>query len=187
VVAWALILAAGAFLLVGGVADLITDARSQLPSDHSVTFTAVTGTSWQHGVSVAHSATPYMTRTEAGYGAYEVLFAVLFLIIAAIPLRCGERWAWWSCWLIVLAFATFGAIFGAHDRGTWSRRIRPSGRFMSMLPERRSPIFGGGSRRGGRPSGSLSMISHRACNWRRCRTWRTTGQRNTTGADARRG
>src|SRR5262245_27380750 len=36
------------------------------------------------------------------------------------------------------------------------------------------------------PERSLSMISRRAGSWRRCRTRRTMGQRNTTDADARR-
>jgi hypothetical protein len=115
--------AADAFLAIGAVFDLATDARGQLPGDHSAAFRAVTGTSWQHAASIAHPATSYVTRAEAGYAAYELLFAALILTVGAIPLRRGERWAWWCCWLIILAFATFAALFGAGDRGNLGAAI----------------------------------------------------------------
>lgn len=115
--ALAIIMAGGAFLAIGAIFDLATDAAGKLPGDHSTTFTAVTGTSWQQAASVAHPVTPYVTRAEAGYAAFELLFAVMFLLIAAIPLRRGERWAWWCSWLLILAFAAFAALFGAHDSG----------------------------------------------------------------------
>lgn len=67
------------------------------------------------GHAVAHPVTPYVTRAEAGYAAYELLFAVLLVVVAAVPLRRGERWAWWCCWALVLAFAAFATLFGVHN------------------------------------------------------------------------
>jgi uncharacterized membrane protein len=105
----------GAFLAIGAGFDLVTDAAGRLPSDHSATFQAVTGITWREAASVAHPLTPYVARAEAGYAAFELLFGILVLIVAAIPLRRGERWAWWSCWVLLLAFAAFGTLFGVND------------------------------------------------------------------------
>lgn len=113
--ALAIVLAGGAFLVIGAIFDLATDAAGKLPGDHTATFKAVTGTSWQQAASVVHPVIPYVTRAEAGYAAFELLFGALFLVVAAIPLRRGERWAWWSSWLLILAFAAFAALFGAGD------------------------------------------------------------------------
>lgn len=113
--ALAVVLAGGAFLAIGAVFDLATDAAGKQPGDHSATFKAVTGTSWQQASLAVHPVIPYVTRAEAGYAAFELLFGVLFLVVAAIPLRRGERWAWWCSWLLILAFAAFAALFGAHD------------------------------------------------------------------------
>lgn len=96
-------MAAGAFIAIGAIFDLATDAAGKLPGDHSATFTAVTGTSWQQAASVVHPVTPYVTRAEAGYAAFELLFGVLFLVVAAIPLRRGERWTWWCSWAVRFA------------------------------------------------------------------------------------
>jgi hypothetical protein len=113
--AWVLLLVVGAFLALGSVYDLISAARGQLPSDHASTFAALTGTSWQDATSVSQPTTPYVRLMEIDYAVYELLFAALFLIVVAIPLRRGERWAWWSCWLIILPELVFAALFGAHD------------------------------------------------------------------------
>lgn len=114
-VALAIVLLGGAFLAVGAVFDLATDAAGRLPADHGATFKAVTSLTWQQATVLAHPVTPYVTRAEAGYAAYELLFGVLLFVIAAIPLRRGERWAWWCCWLLVLAFAAFATLFGVHN------------------------------------------------------------------------
>lgn len=113
--ALAIVLVAAGFLAIGGVFDLLGDSAGKLPSDHTSTFKAVTGLTWRQAAAVAHPVTPHVTRAEAGYGAYELLFGVLLQAVAAIPLRRGERWAWWCCWLPVLAFATFAGLFGVND------------------------------------------------------------------------
>lgn len=85
--ALAIVLLGGAFLAIGAVFDLATDAAGRLPADHGATFTAVTSLTWQQATALAHPVTPYVTRAEAGYAAYELLFGVLLLVVAAIPLR----------------------------------------------------------------------------------------------------
>jgi hypothetical protein len=107
--AWVLLLCIGAFLALGSIYDLLTAARGQLPSDHVASFTAVTGSSWQDA-----STAPYITRVEADYAIYELLFAAIFLVVAAIPLRRRERWAWWTCWLILVPELAFAIVFGAN-------------------------------------------------------------------------
>lgn len=114
-VALAIIMIGGAFLAIGAVFDLATDAAGKLPADHGATFQAVTGLTWQQATAVAHPVTPYVTRAEAGYAAYELLFGVLLLVVAAIPLRRGERWAWWCSWALVLAFAAFTTLLGVYS------------------------------------------------------------------------
>jgi hypothetical protein len=110
-----LLLATGAFLVLGSISDLISDASSKLPGDHASTFRALTGANWHQIAASAHSTTPYITRLEIGYAVHELLFALLFLAVVAIPLRRGERWAWSACWLIVIADLAYGVLFGAHD------------------------------------------------------------------------
>ncbi len=114
-VALAIILLGGAFLAIGAIFDLATDASGNLPDDHGATFKALTSLTWQQATAVAHPVTTYVTRAEAGYATYELLFGVLLLVVAAIPLRRGERWAWWCCWALVLAFTAFATLFGAHN------------------------------------------------------------------------
>jgi hypothetical protein len=114
-IALATVMAAAAFLAIGAIFDLATDAAGNLPGDHSATFQAVTGTNWQQAASAVHPVTPYATRAEASYAAFELLFGALFLVVAAIPLRRAERWAWWCSWLLILAFAAFAALFGPHN------------------------------------------------------------------------
>jgi hypothetical protein len=89
-VALAILVLGGGFLAIGAIFDLATDAAGNLPADHQSAFKAVTSLTWQQATAVAHPVTPYVTRAEAGYAAYELLFGVLFLIIVAIPLRRGS-------------------------------------------------------------------------------------------------
>jgi hypothetical protein len=85
-----------------------------LPGDHASTFTALTGTTRQEAAATAHPATPYLSLLEIDDAVDELLVAALVLVVAAIPLRRGARWAWWACWLIVLPEAAFAGLFGAH-------------------------------------------------------------------------
>lgn len=154
-VALAIVLLGGAFLAIGAVFDLATDAADKLPADHRATFQAVTSLTWQQAAAAAHPVTPYVTRAEAGYAAYELLFGVLLLVVAAIPLRRGERWAWWCCWLLILAFAAFATLFGAHNSADlWAAivagllfalaliALRPAGRVNEAAATAQPPSAG---------------------------------------------
>lgn len=39
----------------------------------------------------------------------------LFLAIVLIPLRRRERWAWWTCWALMIANLGYTFSFGVHD------------------------------------------------------------------------
>jgi hypothetical protein len=52
---------------------------------------------------------------ERGYAIHELMFAILFLLILAVPFRARQRWAWWTCWTITIANLGYALTFGAHD------------------------------------------------------------------------
>jgi hypothetical protein len=110
-VAWILLLVLGVFYLFAALSDLASDARSGIPSDHLNAFQALAGVSWS-AVQQAASTLPgmmthYITQLEIAYAVHELVFALLFLIIVAIPFRQRARWAWWACWIPMLANLTY--------------------------------------------------------------------------------
>jgi hypothetical protein len=106
-VAWLLLLVLGVLLLLASLFDLLADARVGLPSDHQDAFRALTGITWSSAQQSFLAMTHYITSLEIAYAVHELVFAVLFLIIVAIPFRQGARWAWWACWVPVLANLTY--------------------------------------------------------------------------------
>jgi len=54
---------------------------------------------------------------------HELTFGILFLAIVAIPLRRGERWAWWACWAVMLSALAYTLTFGRHDATTLGRSL----------------------------------------------------------------
>ncbi len=106
-VAWILLLLLGAFFLFASVSDLVADARTGLPSDHLEAFHTLTGVSWTNAKLVSPKLTPYVTLLEVTYAVHEFVFGLLFLIIVAIPFRRRARWAWWACWIPMLANLTY--------------------------------------------------------------------------------
>ncbi len=113
--AWVLLLLIGAFYIFAPVSDLIADARTGLPSDHTGTFADVTGTSWDTAKQSTPGVTKYVTVLEVAYAVHELVFGILFIIILAIPFRRRQRWAWWACWAVMLANITYSLTFGRHD------------------------------------------------------------------------
>jgi hypothetical protein len=121
--AWAGLLLFGAFNVFAAVMDLIAATGSGLPSDHTGTFAKVAGTTWT-AVRVAQPGTAhYVTLLERGYALHELTFAILFLTILAIPFRARQRWAWWSCWVLLIAYAGYTLTFGAHDPAILPRSL----------------------------------------------------------------
>ncbi|MBA2395612.1 MAG: hypothetical protein H0V70_23025 [Ktedonobacteraceae bacterium] len=102
-VAWILLLLLGALFLFASISDLLADARSGLPSDHLEAFHAIAGVTWASAQHTAPTITHYVTSLEVIYAFHEMVFGLLFLIIVAIPFRHRARWAWWACWVPMLA------------------------------------------------------------------------------------
>lgn len=114
-VAWVLLLAYGLFPLFAVATDLSADFSIGIPADHQRTFAQLSGSSWEGAKRTAAGATHYITLLEKGYAIHELVFALLFLAIVAVPFRRGERWAWWACWTLMIANVTYSLTFGRYD------------------------------------------------------------------------
>jgi len=106
-VTWILLLLLGAFFLFASVSDLVADARTGLPSDHLEAFHTIAGVPWTSAKLSSPKLTQYVTLLEVTYAVHELVFGLLFLIIVAIPFRRRTRWAWWACWIPLLANLTY--------------------------------------------------------------------------------
>jgi hypothetical protein len=114
-VAWILLLLLGGLFLFASLSDLASDARTGIPSDHTAAFQNVAGVTWNAAQSSAPGPTQYITLLEVAYAVHELVFALLFLLIVAIPFRRRARWAWWACWIPMIANIAYSLTFGAHD------------------------------------------------------------------------
>ena len=106
-VGWILLLLLGAFFPFASFSDLVADARSGLPSDHLEAFQMLAGISWTGAKLSSPKITQYITTLEIAYAVHELVFGLLFLIIVTIPFRRRARWAWWACWVPMLANLTY--------------------------------------------------------------------------------
>jgi hypothetical protein len=120
---WIGLLVLGAFNLYAAAADLAATVGTGLPSDHAGTFTAVTSRTWASFKAAQPGVAHYITLAERGYALHELVFAILFLIIVAIPLRAGQRWAWWACWAVLIAYLGYTFTFGVHDHAILARSL----------------------------------------------------------------
>src|SRR5882757_5658366 len=91
-----LMLLLGAFPALSAVLDLLADFRTGLPSDHAGTFAAVAGTGWLQAQASMPGTARYITLLERGYALHELTFALLFVVIVAIPFRRRQPWACWA-------------------------------------------------------------------------------------------
>lgn len=117
-VAWILLLLLGALFLFGSLSDLVADARSGLPSDHLDAFSTIAGVTWNSAKLSSPGITHYITSLEIAYAVHELVFGLLFLIIVAIPFRRRARWAWWACWIPMLANLTYAFTIGHYGTTT---------------------------------------------------------------------
>lgn len=79
--------------------------------------------SWDAAKRSAHGTTQYITLLEVAYAFHELVFALLYLIIVAIPFRRGMRWAWWACWVVEIANLAYLFTFGRHDSTIFARAL----------------------------------------------------------------
>jgi len=63
---------------------------------------------------------------------HELTFALLFIVLIAIPFRRGQRWAWWAAWLPMIANLGYTFTFGAHDHTILAR---------SLIADRALPVL----------------------------------------------
>lgn len=122
-VIWVLLLLLGAFFLFAVASDLAADARTGLPNDHAGTFKDVAGLTWKVAKTNASGVTHYVTLLEVAYAFHELVFAILYLIIVAIPFRRRMRWAWGACWAVEIANIAYLVLFGHHDPTIFGRAL----------------------------------------------------------------
>ena len=113
----------GLFNVFASVSDFAATGSSGLPSDHTGTFATLSGTPWASFKAAHHGAASYITLLERGYALHELTFAILFLVILAIPFRARQQWAWWACWAPLIAYLGYALTFGAHDSAILPRAL----------------------------------------------------------------
>jgi hypothetical protein len=67
--------------------------------------------------------TSYITLLEMGYALHELVFGILFVVVVAVPLRRGRWWAWWLCWVVLIADLGYTLTFGRYDPTVFSRSL----------------------------------------------------------------
>ncbi len=146
-VVWLLLLVLGAFFLFAVASDLAADANTGIPNDHSPTFLSVARITWPYAQRVAPGVSRYVTLLEVGYAFHELVFAILYLVIVAIPFRQGRVWAWWACWAVEIANVSYALTFGAHDPAILYRALAAA-IVVPLLLLATAPWFFARSRRG---------------------------------------
>jgi hypothetical protein len=64
--------------------------KGWVPSDHTGTFATLSGTTWSNFKVADSGAASYISLLERGYSPHELTFAILFLLILAIPFRAAS-------------------------------------------------------------------------------------------------
>jgi hypothetical protein len=118
-----LLLLLALFYLFGALSDLAAVASHNLPPDHRGTFAKLTGTSFSHVSTASPGLASYISLLERGYAFHELTFALLFIVLLAIPFRQRQRWAWWAAWLPVIANIGYTSTFGVHDQAILTRSL----------------------------------------------------------------
>jgi len=122
-VTWVLLVLLAAFPVLAPLADLAGIGKAGLPSDHMPAFAALAGVGWSAFKSSSPGAASYIGQLETGYALHEAVFGILFLVIVAIPLRRGERWAWFTCWAVLIADLGYTLTLARHDAGLFRQSL----------------------------------------------------------------
>jgi len=98
-VAWILILIADVGLVAWGAMAALAPqyllgpgSRPVLPAEYE----SFTRQSWQDLASTSPMAPAFMTVLFRVYGAFNVAFGLVTVLVAATAFRDGQRWAWWA-------------------------------------------------------------------------------------------
>jgi hypothetical protein len=118
-----LLLLLASFYLFGAVSDLASVSSHNLPPDHRGTFAKLTGTSFSHVRAASPGLASYISLLERGYAFHELTFALLFIVLLAIPFRQRRPWAWWAAWLPMIANLGYLFTFGVHDPAVLTRSL----------------------------------------------------------------
>lgn len=132
-ITWILLLLLAVFPIISVALDLLGDLTTGIPSDHRSTLAALARTTWtalRHGMP---GLARYLTTLEIGYAIHELVFGILFIVIAAIPFRRGQWWAWWTCWAVVIADLGYTLTFGLHDSRILLQSLVAAGALVALL------------------------------------------------------
>ncbi len=121
--AWVLMVLLGALFIFASLSDLNADRGVGIPTDHTGAFANIAGTPFETVKQSSPQIAKYITTLEVAYAVHELVFAILFIVILAIPFRKRMRWAWWACWAVMLANITYSLTFGRHDTTTLYRSL----------------------------------------------------------------
>lgn len=122
-VSWVGLAVLGVFFLVAPVLDIVNTRAHGVPADHEGTFRRLSGGDFAGVRGSTPGVAHYVSTLEYGYALHELTFGLLFLAVVLVPLRRGERWAWFACWAALVAAAGYSATFGAHDSTILARSL----------------------------------------------------------------
>src|SRR3954470_19217040 len=105
-----------ALVLSGGFALFLAATGHFLPHDEQFLGMTARELCSLHGCRIVH----FMYHDRGAFGGSIIAIGVLYLWLAAVPLRDGEAWAWWTMLISgVAGFASFLTYLGYGYLDTW--------------------------------------------------------------------
>jgi hypothetical protein len=115
-VAWLLLAIIAVLLVLFPLLDVAGILKMGIPSDHTAAFRMLSGEDFTAFQSTGPAA--YVRQFEFAYALHELTFGLFFLVIVLVPLRDGDRWAWWSCWIVLIAYVGYTITFAHYSSTT---------------------------------------------------------------------
>jgi hypothetical protein len=114
---WPLLLFTGlSLVMAGGFALFLAATGHFLPHDTAYLGQDAAALCQFHGCRIVH----FMFHGRVAFGGTLIAMGLLYMWLAAFPLRAGEAWAWWTCLLSALVgFASFLTYLGYGYLDTW--------------------------------------------------------------------
>jgi hypothetical protein len=139
-VTWLLLLVLALLPVVFPLLDVAGTLRAGIPSDHAAAFRALAGQDFAAVQSTGPAR--YIRQLELGYAIHELAFGLFFLVIVAIPFRTGQRWAWWACWIVMLANVGYSVTFAHYSSTTLAYSLVPDVGIPVLLLAQAPRFFG---------------------------------------------